>query len=66
MYKTIPFLILFLSSCKSTEKCDAYAVTVCDTITFPPIHVHDWQNNKWVCNEFPADTIEVDKVLTLK
>lgn len=61
--KIVICFIILLSSCKSTEKCDAYG----STIIFPPMHVHNWSGNSWSCYEFPADTLELNKnVYTIK
>jgi len=66
MFRVFIFMGLFLVGCGSQKNYYLHDVTVCDTITFPPIHTHDWNNNKWVCNEFPADTLEIDNILTIK
>ena len=54
--------ILLLFGCKSTEKCDAYGYINTTIITFPKMHIHDLNNNEWCCNEFPADTLVLNKI----
>lgn len=62
--KSFLFLpILFLFSCKTAEINNSYAVTICDTIYFSPQHLHVKYENVWHCYEFPADTLEVDRVV---
>jgi hypothetical protein len=67
--KKLLLILPLLISCKTTKKaeCDAYGmVTVCDTIIFDEQHIHSRFNNKWECYEFPSDTLEIDRVLSLK
>lgn len=60
--KKLLILLPLLYACKTTEKCDAYgAVTVCDTLVFEPMHIHE----KSICYEFPADTLEIDRELCI-
>ena len=56
--KKLLILLPLLASCKSTkhENCDAYG----SIIVFPPMYIHDREGNHWRCNEFPADTLEID------
>lgn len=55
--KKLALILPLLISCKTTEKCDAYG----SVITFPPMHVHDWNDTAWQCSEFPADTLDLNK-----
>ena len=61
--KKLLLILPLLYSCNTTKKCDAYAVTVCDTLTFEPMHIHSLHGKKWSCDEFPADTFEIDRVV---
>jgi hypothetical protein len=66
MNKLLIILAIALYGCKSTEKCDAYGkVTVCDTLVFEPMHIHEKLNSSSVCYEFPADTLEIDRELSI-
>jgi hypothetical protein len=64
--KKLLILLPLLYACKTTEKCDAYgAVTVCDTLVFESMHIHERFENKPICYEFPADTLEIDRELCI-
>lgn len=62
--KYIMISTILLCGCKSSEKkCDAYGNLDNNIIVFPEMHTHDLYNNKWSCNEFPSDTLNLNEIL---
>jgi hypothetical protein len=61
MKKIFLIPVLFLFSCKSTEKLTGVKVMVCDTLVFEPMHIHEKFNGKPICYEFPLNTLEIDR-----
>ena len=67
MKKLLIIPLLALCSCKTSKtNCDAYGtVTVCDTLVFEAMHIHERINNRPICYEFPSDTLEIDRELCI-
>ena len=61
MKKIFFISLFFLVSCKSTQKFVNKKATVCDTLVFESMHIHEQFNKKPICYEFPSDTLEIDR-----